>query len=156
MDGQRFDQITKALATGSSRRAFVRRCAAGLIGLTAVRAGAGSAHAQTCAGIQESCAEIECCAGYGCNEEKICIAAAECAQLGGGCLVDEQCCDGNVCSEDGLCVMPDEEAATALPETGAGPAAASSGWLATATAAAAGAALLAGRRVRDRAELPES
>jgi hypothetical protein len=34
----------------------------------------------------------------------ICIAAAECSELGGGCLVDEQCCQGYFCGEAGTCI----------------------------------------------------
>ena len=104
MDAQIFDRMTRKLATGSSRRVLLRRFAAGFIGLAAVHATAGRTQAQTCAGIQESCAEIDCCYGYGCNENSICIAAAECSEFGEGCLVDEQCCQGYFCGEAGTCI----------------------------------------------------
>jgi hypothetical protein len=64
----------------------------------------GRALAQSCASIQESCADIDCCEGYGCDENDICIAAAECADFGQGCLTDEQCCGANFCGEGGTCI----------------------------------------------------
>ena len=97
--------------------------------------------------------------GYGCNENNICIAAAECADLGGGCLVDEQCCGDLVCDASGTCIGLDGDddedggtAATELPSTGVGSANAStssSSWLAGVAAAAAGTALLGGLRRRN-------
>lgn len=104
MDDQTFDRLARKLATRSSRRALLRQFAAGMAGLVVVRATAGQVQAQTCAGIQESCETLDCCEGYGCNENFICIAAAECAELGGGCLTHEQCCQGYFCDETGTCI----------------------------------------------------
>lgn len=104
MDDRTFDKITVWMASERSRRDLFRRFAGGIIGLAAINATTTDARAQACAGIQESCAERDCCEGYGCNEDNLCIAAAECAGLGGGCLAHEQCCQGYYCDETGTCI----------------------------------------------------
>jgi hypothetical protein len=108
MDSQAFDRLTVSLATGHSRRQLLRRLVGGAIGLAAIRASAGRTLAQSCAGIQESCVELDCCFGYGCNEDNICIAAAECADFGEGCLTHEQCCGAYFCGETGTCIAAAE------------------------------------------------
>jgi hypothetical protein len=189
MDSQAFDRLTVSLATGHSRRVLLRRLVGGAIGLAAIRASTGRTLAQSCAGIQESCAELDCCFGYGCDENNVCIAAAECADFGEGCLADEQCCgayfcgeagtciaaaecaglgqvckidenccDGLVCDDSGACTNPagDDDgsegmAAKELPGTGVGSSAhdpSSTIWLAGVAAAAAGAGLIGGSRLR--------
>jgi hypothetical protein len=108
MESHAFDQLTMSMATGQSRRQLLRRLVGGAIGLVAIRASASRTLAQSCAGIQESCEELECCFGYGCNEDNICIAAAECADFGEGCLTHEQCCGTYFCGETGICIAAAE------------------------------------------------
>jgi hypothetical protein len=108
VDPRTFDTLTMTLATGHSRRRLLRRFIGGAIGLVAVGAAGGRTQAQACAGIQESCADLDCCEGYGCDENDICIAAAECADFGEGCLTDEQCCGAYFCGETGICIAAAE------------------------------------------------
>jgi hypothetical protein len=108
MDPRTFDTLTMMLATGNTRRQLLRRIIGGAIGLSAIGAAGGRTLAQSCAGIQESCADIDCCEGYGCDENDICIAAAECADFGEGCLTGGQCCGAYFCSEGGTCIAAAE------------------------------------------------
>jgi len=97
MDGQRFDAITRAMATGRSRRGFLGTLAAGV----AVLAGAGRAAGQeqprcdvcnipadcTCSGVTWGCVNGQCC------RETIGIFC----QTG---LIGHECCSPNyVCAE---------------------------------------------------------
>jgi hypothetical protein len=108
LDTRTFDTLTVKLATGHSRRQLLRRLVGGAIGLAAIRVSAGRTQAQSCAGIQESCVDLDCCEGYGCDENDICIAAAECSDFGEGCLTDEKCCGAYFCGETGTCIAAAE------------------------------------------------
>ncbi len=108
MNTRSFDSLARTMATPQSRRQLLQRLAGGAIGLAAIRAATEGSQAQTCAGIQESCVDAECCFGYGCDENNICIAIAECADFGEGCLTHEQCCGAYFCGETGVCIAAAE------------------------------------------------
>jgi hypothetical protein len=108
MDPRTFDTLTVTLATGHSRRQFVRRLIGGVFGLAVIQLSPGRTLAQACAGIQESCVDLDCCDGYGCDDNNICIALAECADFGEGCLTDAQCCGAYFCGETGTCIAAAE------------------------------------------------
>lgn len=110
MNASWFDDLARREAVTPSRRRVIKGLLGGMLGLTALGTSGTRSQAATCAGIQESCADVECCEGYGCNEDRICIAAAECATLGQGCLTNEQCCSGHglVCGDNKTCIAAAE------------------------------------------------
>lgn len=66
----------------------------------------GGGTAGTCAGYNESCAELPCCDGLACKGGAVCIAvdaAAQCAFAGESCAV-LGCCAGATCGVDLLCI----------------------------------------------------
>ena len=107
MDSQRFDAITRAFATGTSRRAVLRRLGAGLAGFGLVATGRGLAAAapSACASF---CADQPGARGAQCRQTcKACTGgpAATCFNAATGSftcediLTDEANCGGcgNVC-----------------------------------------------------------
>lgn len=189
MDRQRSDPLARRLAGGASRRQLLKGLG-GALGVGAARVVTGRAGVQGGADVGQPCAPAGGCQGLSCDENRVCIAAAECAGLGGGCQMDEQCCQDSVCGETKTCVAAAECAgagcqigeqccgdlvcrdtgvcaaaggsapplsqprasgpATSLPNTGAGepqPGGGGRAWLA---AVAGAAALLVGKRRRDR------
>jgi len=64
MDSNRFDDITKALATGTSRRKMVKGLLAGAAGIVGLRRVATLEAAPTCRALGESCrTDASCCSG---------------------------------------------------------------------------------------------
>ena len=62
--------------------------------------GGACAAGQTCAGMGESCANANCCAGV-CGSDGVCVCAADGeACIGGG---DGACCSGQPCNDQGTC-----------------------------------------------------
>jgi len=92
MDGRGFDDFTRKLGRGASRRSVLKGLAAGL-GIAFVGKGPVKALAQ------ESCETIDDCPdGFTC-EAGICVAVGgECKVEGGECTVTENCCDGLFCT----------------------------------------------------------
>jgi hypothetical protein len=178
MDTRKFDELTVQLASGLNRRQLFKGIFGGALGLTTAGSLQRATMAQECAGIQESCAELDCCDGYGCDENDICIAIAECADIQEGCLTHEQCCEGLFCGETGICIAAAEcvsegggceidenccddrvcgeegvcvdgiSAGTTLPNTGINPGGQGSGWMMASVAAIGSAALAAGAFLR--------
>src|SRR5680860_1063274 len=108
MDPRRFDTLTVQIASRLTRRQVMKGMAGGALGIVVGDLAAQTTGAQACAGITDSCAAAECCEGFTCNENDICIAIAECADLGGGCQAHEQCCEGYFCGDTGICIAAAE------------------------------------------------
>ena len=133
MDGQRFDELARALAGGTSRRRLLRGIG-GLIGVAAGLAGAEATSAKPapkkCKNQGSGCkANGDCCGGTCCNRvccgdgatcvdgacvEPECSETRPCPDLGqlcwpdvcvnGSCTqVSLDCDDGNPCTEEGIC-----------------------------------------------------
>ena len=62
MDGQRFDNLTKALASGASRRRVLKGLVGGIAGGLAAAFGRHRVGAQTCGDIDDACfSDGDCC-----------------------------------------------------------------------------------------------
>ncbi len=87
MDGQLFDDITRAVATGTSRRQLFRVMLGSVLGLTGATAAVREGSADECKGAGKACKkDSQCCAGLfceagSCQDESIRIA----------CGTDEEC-----------------------------------------------------------------
>jgi hypothetical protein len=115
MDHQRFDSLTRKMASARSRRQVLKAAAGAAVGFSVVH----PASAQTCGVLGDPCdvanESADCCNGLTCfealcdNPSGLCMAEGEfCGSSG---LV---CCDGLECTSD-YC-----EAISTLPGTGAG------------------------------------
>ncbi len=102
MDGQRFDDLTRALAKGTSRRRVVKALAGvlggaltGGIGSKAVAAKPGGGNGRPCTPVGNACGEKPCCDGLSCIGGVCCSSSQICGTV---------CCPvGTVCT-DGACV----------------------------------------------------
>ena len=114
MDSNRFDQLTRALATDMSRRSVLGTLLAAAGALLFPRSGRAA-----CIKPGQTCKQgDECCAGHICFEA-ICDCpsgifddqgncaprGASCTASGGACKQDDECCSGYTCFE-GLCDCP--------------------------------------------------
>jgi hypothetical protein len=104
MDGTRFDAMTKALATGRSRRGVLKVLAGAAVALGATAVGAPSLRAQTCVGDGEDCTvDDDCCGRQTCGEDGTCGGpTAGCVAAGEDCA-NESCCQGFYCNDAGVC-----------------------------------------------------
>ena len=127
MDGQRFDQFTRLVATGRSRRSLLRAIGAAIagvsIGVTHRSVLAGCAEGNPCSTSADCCGELTCednlcaatCLGIGtvCNSTTLpCCSGAclfeivearcgACTTEGGSCNgVNSVCCSDLLCDED--------------------------------------------------------
>jgi uncharacterized protein YndB with AHSA1/START domain len=109
MDGQRFDELTRRFAFGTSRRRVLKGLAAGVAGGVATMLGRSRADAQT----QASCGNVVCAGNPGvCNEGCVCcvfgngnsrcLAPATCQRLGGE--VESVCSEGQPCDTGNSCL----------------------------------------------------
>jgi hypothetical protein len=127
MDGQRFDDLTRLVASGVPRRRVL-----GMIGggLAAIVGKARSGSAQTCLNPGEMCITnpAGCCPGSICDIAGtfMCVPIAPvcsdveepCSNLTG---VNLPCCPGLVCSNTGICVVPEPVCAAEGETCGAVP-----------------------------------
>lgn len=116
MDGQQFDRITKALATGQSRRALGKVVAGGVgAGLLALL-GVDGAEAAHCRPPRVTCGRrrsARCCASGQVCQHGNCVAscapdcAGKCGGAADGCggTCNADCTGGQVC-QNGGCVTP--------------------------------------------------
>jgi hypothetical protein len=151
MDDGRFDQWTRSLAAGTSRRSVLRGivgAAAGVVGIAGVRSAAALSQ-QDGSGEQgdlgDPCSEVLTCgSGLVCTDG-VCAAADGSGEQGdeGDPCSEVLTCGPNLLCDDGVCT------AVTLPSTGTGDSAPASGatWLAPAALAGGAAFLL--RRQRD-------
>jgi len=113
MDSNRFDDITKALATGTSRRKMVKGLLAGAAGIVGLRRVATLEAAPTCRALGEACqSDASCCP----NSHLVCqqVAATgahrcECDTAAGfhaceGVCILGPCCTGGTVACGGDCV----------------------------------------------------
>lgn len=124
MDGQRFDELTKALARGSSRRRVLRGLAGGLVAAVA-GAVAGTTQEGAAAPPANKCGKLTCAAGETCLKgpggAQCCPSAQVCGKtcLAASCQAPCQVCDpasgtcvaaanGTLCDADNdLCTVGD-------------------------------------------------
>ncbi|HET8524364.1 MAG TPA: SRPBCC domain-containing protein [Thermomicrobiales bacterium] len=120
MDGQRFDELTKRFAFGTSRRRVVKGLAGGVVAGVAALLGRSGTEAQrvtqaycgnmTCAADPTVCREGCGCCVFG-NGNNRCMPPNDCQRLGGTttvvCTEGEFCNDGSGCPagcSNGTCV----------------------------------------------------
>jgi hypothetical protein len=110
MKTNRFDEMTKQLAAGRSRRDLLRMMIGGAAAIAAVRVVDRVEAQGTC--VFETGASCEsnanCCEPYVCFEAQ-CDIPKGCVDPGQLCVDDFPCCDGSlcvegVCSEAGICI----------------------------------------------------
>ena len=117
MQDQKFDNLTKAMATGTSRRLVLRGLAAGAVGALATVFGPGqSASAQPgcrreghpCEGNQVCCPGLVCTPAAGPGQAARCTRPTppsptppKCKSDKDTCSKNEECCSG--CCKDGYC-----------------------------------------------------
>jgi LPXTG-motif cell wall-anchored protein len=166
MDRNRFDDLTRAMAAGASRRDLLK----GVLG--GVAAGAAVTVMPEMVGAQETCIEpgdecvmeegaVACCGSYTCFEA-LCDNARGCWEVEDACDENYPCCDETMTCVDGTCAVADDGAddddavggtAETLPSTGIGDSGSSSGWLGA--VAAGGAVAAAATVLRRNREQPE-
>src|SRR3954470_4825400 len=99
MDGRGFDDFTRKLGRGASRRSVLKGLAAGL-GVAFVGKGPAKALAQ------QSCETTEDCDnGFTCEANMCVEVVGECKVEGGACTDTEQCCTPLLC-EGEVCTVP--------------------------------------------------
>lgn len=114
MNDSRFDALTKALATPTSRRQALKTLGVSLVGGILGLSGIGTAFAackdpgHQCSKNEHCCSNV-CCDRVCCASGQICqngICVTPCTANGGTCSGSSDCCSGN-CSS-GLC-CPSEQ-----------------------------------------------
>lgn len=140
MDDRRFDEFTRVLAGGVSRRLAIKGLVASLVGGAVLTSRLDHAGAQ-CGGVTDYCdAQSACCGGLHC-----CYGQA--TNICADCCGDDQCPDGAVC-ENWTCVPQGGGGPiNVLPATGAGRSAGNDAVLGAAAIGAA--ALLAASKLRE-------
>jgi hypothetical protein len=114
MDQQRFDDLTRAMAAGTTRRRALKVFGGLAAGIGAMRFADRSALAGGCEEEGNACAsEADCCQGLFCSNF-VCSSAEICGVAGDPCPVDfsagvratltPDCCTGFVCGLGGVCV----------------------------------------------------
>src|SRR5438105_5465053 len=105
MDPSKFDDLTKALATATSRRQALKTIAATTLGSILGLSRLGTAFgAPKCHGQGTGCdTTSQCCSGLVCTNGK----CTPCEGLGQSCTSDSQCCSGfcssSICGGAGVC-----------------------------------------------------
>src|SRR5258707_11439772 len=101
MEPSRFDDLTKALATATSRRRALKTIAATSLGSILGLAGIGTAYgAPKCHGAGLGCdTDSNCCSGLFCNNGTCC----SCDTI--SCNRNSQCCSGNCDLSTHTCVF---------------------------------------------------
>jgi len=103
MSADRFDDLAKALATGTSRRRVLKAMAASVAGgaLVTFLGTRQTAEARTCAGLNESCNNKPCCGNLTCrgpSGSRTCTPAQpQCKPSGATCSSKLECCSA-VCA----------------------------------------------------------
>ena len=179
MDGQKFDKLTRSLATGTSRRTLMKLLGgatiAGVAGVAVTKAPAAYAQAGTgCTlGTEEPCGDdtLVCCAtaeSYGTpGGAQICTSGMTGCQASDECVtgtdntcgffnftydLDYVCCNyGGAPGSAGTCVA-ESTCVVKPPDTGAGTSSDTSNWIAPAAAIGAAAAVLAYKSRENKVE----
>ena len=112
MDGRRFDEISRALATGASRRRVLKGLTGGVVGALGAALGARQAAAAPTkcrnrgsrCGQHANCCTLNCCGHVCCGADEPCRGGTcvACAAGGAGCVEGgaTPCCAG-FCARDG-------------------------------------------------------
>ena len=95
MEPSRFDELTKALATSTSRRQALKTIAATTLGGILGLVGIGTAFAKHCRPLGKKCRQPEECCSNTCNGTCICRTALQ------ACVNTVECCSGLVCTNPG-------------------------------------------------------
>jgi hypothetical protein len=131
MTEDRFDELTRRLATGTSRRGLLKGMAAVALGGVAARVrGGGGGDAEARARVSMACARLGqpcntvpgtpgnqiCCPHLICGDELVC-----CKDGGETCMDDTECCADHICrpNPDGLgnrCLPPGDIGAECLED----------------------------------------
>lgn len=121
MDNQRFDDLTRRLASGTSRRRLVRGMVASAVAGVVTRFGGGGAEAQACRLVGQTCNEtFPCCGAARCSApdaqgRRFCrctpaltncdgrcrnlqVDENNCGACGRTCLAGQSCCNGTCIS----------------------------------------------------------
>lgn len=101
MDAQRFDSLARMLATGKTRRSFVKSLAGGLLAAVAGGIGVGAVEAARCREPGNSCEkDAHCCSGScakGKNGRKTCVCPEGTKPCKGDCIPAKACCTRDDC-----------------------------------------------------------
>ncbi len=179
MDGQKFDKLTRSLATGTSRRTLMKlfggATIAGVAGVAVTQPQAAFAQEGTACvlGTQNPCGEntFVCCATEetygtpggagvctsgmtGCQASDECISGTEgaCGFFNFTYDLDYICCNyGGAPGSAGTCVA-ESTCVVKPPDTGAGISSDTNSWIAPAAAVGAAAAVLAYRNRENKAD----
>ncbi len=125
MDGNRFDNLTRTLASGTSRRTTLKGLVAGVAMALGLRHEADAAQAQcgnvVCAADPSVCNEGCVCCVFR-NGNSRCMSPEQCQRLGGKsarCTTSADCPPGQMCLQDGSCadVALDCAGSTTCPGT---------------------------------------
>jgi hypothetical protein len=120
MDGQQFDRLARALGSGNSRRALLKKfSAAGFGALLGSRVVERAAAQEVCLEVYSECPVVgeigECCEGLQCTEfwnapegMGLCWWIPTCAFEEESCA-ELPCCDQMTCSEENVCIYPPAE-----------------------------------------------
>ena len=97
MDGRRFDDWTRTVTAGVSRRSAAKALAGGAMAATMALLGSRQAAAVVCRGTDRLCRrDAQCCSNR-------CITGrCDCKPRGTGCSLDKACCS-RVCLANGTC-----------------------------------------------------
>jgi hypothetical protein len=106
MDQNRFDDLTRALARGTSRRQALKLLGGGLAGSLLAFLGVGEAAADDCKRNGKACKKNkQCCSGNCANGfcAPLCPPCDACSTCSGGTCVSS-CGSGETCDPTGICV----------------------------------------------------
>lgn len=105
VDGQRFDELTRLIGAGATRRRVLKGLTGALLGVGGL-AGARSAMAgAVCQTEGAACGELECCGELVCFADNTCQT---CSEADAACASSSECCSGN-CSPSTETCQPAEE-----------------------------------------------
>jgi hypothetical protein len=95
MDSNRFDDLTRTLATTTSRRGFLKTLAGGAAGALLAAFGVGEAAAKDCKKAGQLCKNTkECCSGICYNGTCVSACPSGSKPCNGTCIPNSQCCNG--------------------------------------------------------------
>jgi hypothetical protein len=100
MDGNRFDELTRALGSGRSRRGILKGLGASALAAAGVGRLAAPAAARRKRSVGNSCASNNDCASGLCVQESRTRKICRCQSGTDCCVSDAECDDGNDCTAD--------------------------------------------------------
>ena len=111
MESNRFDEFTKRLSTGISRRDLIKGLGSGVLGGALAMLGRSGADARSCRGLGRVCRnDANCCPNSTCQPgaagRKVCTCAAGLKRCGGACIPVANCCTAADCQTGDQCHAP--------------------------------------------------